>query len=229
MTAPRKALVEARLLCHLPEEIVGLIARHMDYKALVMCLATCNTFRRHCCATWRWQALLLRTSWGTAANYTALFRRHVGRALEHPERWTGDPPVEVGVHLVYNFLRARNAEQCALTTGSRLERARIVMHNAAETCQLGADGRWAGSPPPIRAWDPEDDEAKGRPKWSSMKTLSAIHFPVQVEFLLKMTRCNFEQALARMIAGDCVPWSDEYAKLHPDTHFIGRCEHKRSG
>lgn len=223
-------------LLQLPEEIIGLVAAHMNYQVLIKWLMTCKTFNRYCWNTWRGQALLLRTpSFGTNWNFCHVFKQHVGRHFDS-YRDCNEDLVEVGLNVIYNYclLRTSTRDVATVRAGElvdRMNRVRNVMENAREWYkQQGFTdyGHWTdrGWYPPAHPSKKEieycgyDHAYTGKYSIDFMCLLSAMHAPIQVEWLLPKTGLKFKQAIGRTMRGYCVPWTGSYAKWYAGTHFI---------
>jgi len=225
--------------------MIGTIAEHMDYAALIKWMITCKKFNSYCWATWRGQALLLRTpTFGTQANFCTVFRRHTQRFFEDT-LWAGTCPIDIGLNIVYSYITTRTVPRCIVLNAlagyeyaplvqstepaDRLERARDVMRNAMDMYKENFDtyGEWDAEgfhPPVISTRDYDDEESEydqqARYQVGCMRMLSAMCSPVQVEVLLPKTGMKFKTVLARMMKGYCVPWIGAAAKYTPGTNFM---------
>lgn len=191
----------------LPEEVVELIAQHMEYSALLKWAITCHTLHRHAFNTWRGQALLLRTkTFGTPPNFRAVFARHV---VWKTEKNIGFRPnvVEVGVNIVYSYSMIRRHENRIAFAdqledmipqkdqADRLVRVRCILHNAVDVYNRM-----------LPYYTNKTDRL--------LSILSSIHMPLTAEYLKAQTGRSFKEVVSRMVNGYRIQWGCHNAQFY---------------
>ena len=181
-----KTRVKTDLLLDLPTEMVSMIVAHMKWPELINCMASCKTLNTHCWNSWRCQSILLKQpNFATVEKFQTVFERYVFI-------WDVEC-IEIGINIVHNYTKLRRKKQefiFASEVKDRAQRVRDVLYNAANF------------------YERERSKIELRRHADLERRLSAIHTPVQAEFLLPNTGLTFRQTLHRIIGGYWVKYKE---------------------
>ena len=203
-----KVMLPMITLLDLPYEAIQHVAQHIEYNTIFAFMGACKELRAHTWNTWRIQAWLLRTSWGTSANYRKCFDMHVSNRLLSDSH----EATEVGVNIVYNFIFYEGSTSSPLNSIQRRERARIAMANAKRVFDNTLHAFFDQSREEFESYESAEKQLTRR--------LSAIHSPLEILFLRPNTNFTFKDALWRLLAEYKIPWKVNVAKTRDTPNFI---------